>query len=409
MNSVKWVDDIGVSGVIGSAVFNIMFVISICSLLTPTVLYLNWWPMFRDCFFYMISIFALLITILDEEIEWSDQPRFISFQFVLEAWAHTLPIPFPVIHVPVPDENSGLVTYKAKSDHGATTSALGGGENIVVEGLDPTLSSGMGNTYGDVWDGGMGGTTQQMGNAATGQYPEGGGVGGGGGELDPPNKVAPQPESILQHLNPPSESSLPKRLLWKISSPLIYLFYYTVPDCRLEAWKSWYLVTFIVSLVWIAIFSYVMVWMITVVGFTAGVPDTVMGLTFVAAGVSVPDALSSLAVVKEGFGDMAVSNAIGSNVFDILICLGLPWFLSTVIVHPGVPVKVISKGLTYSTFSLFSTVAFLLLATHYNGWKLDKRYGILLMLWYIFFMVFASLYELNVFGNFNPPECESDY
>lgn len=31
-----------------------------------------------------------------------------------------------------------------------------------------------------------------------------------------------------------------------------------------------------------------------------GVPDTVMGLTFVAAGVSVPDALSSLAVLKEG-------------------------------------------------------------------------------------------------------------
>lgn len=31
-----------------------------------------------------------------------------------------------------------------------------------------------------------------------------------------------------------------------------------------------------------------------------GIPDTVMGLTFVAAGVSVPDALSSLAVVREG-------------------------------------------------------------------------------------------------------------
>ena len=37
---------------------------------------------------------------------------------------------------------------------------------------------------------------------------------------------------------------------------------------------------------------------------------------------SVPDALSGIAVVKEGHGDMAVSNAIGSNVFDILICLG---------------------------------------------------------------------------------------
>lgn len=36
------------------------------------------------------------------------------------------------------------------------------------------------------------------------------------------------------------------------------------------------------------------------IGNTLGIPDTVMGLTFVAAGVSVPDALSSLSVVKEG-------------------------------------------------------------------------------------------------------------
>lgn len=39
-----------------------------------------------------------------------------------------------------------------------------------------------------------------------------------------------------------------------------------------------------------------------------------IGLTFVAAGVSIPDALSSMAVIKEGYGDMAVSNAVGSNV-----------------------------------------------------------------------------------------------
>lgn len=69
-----------------------------------------------------------------------------------------------------------------------------------------------------------------------------------------------------------------------------------------------------------------------------------MGLTFVAAGVSVPDALSSIAVIKEGYGDMAVSNAVGSNVFDILVCLGLPWFLKTTIISPGAQIKVISKG-----------------------------------------------------------------
>ena len=46
-----------------------------------------------------------------------------------------------------------------------------------------------------------------------------------------------------------------------------------------------------------------------------------------------------------GHGDMAVSNAIGSNVFDILVCLGLPWFMSTAMVHPGSVVKVRSRGI----------------------------------------------------------------
>jgi len=45
-----------------------------------------------------------------------------------------------------------------------------------------------------------------------------------------------------------------------------------------------------------------------------------------------------------GYGDMAVSNAIGSNVFDILVCLGLPWFLQTAVFNPGSTVKVYSKG-----------------------------------------------------------------
>ena len=45
-----------------------------------------------------------------------------------------------------------------------------------------------------------------------------------------------------------------------------------------------------------------------------------------------------------GHGDMAVSNAIGSNVFDIFVCLGLPWFIKTTMVSPGTDVVVHSKG-----------------------------------------------------------------
>jgi len=42
---------------------------------------------------------------------------------------------------------------------------------------------------------------------------------------------------------------------------------------------------------------------------------------------------------------MAVSNAIGSNVFDILLCLGLPWFLQTTVVNRSQPVQVYSAGM----------------------------------------------------------------
>ncbi|CAG7822339.1 unnamed protein product [Allacma fusca] len=394
-------DDIGVSGVIGSAVFNIMFVISICGLLTPTPLYLNWWPLVRDCFFYMVSILALLGTIADESIEWYESIILLILygiycyvmyiNEILEAWAHTLPIKFPV-HTITEDENSSLVMFNKQPT--ATTGGTNAGSAATATGISTGDSHPMS-------DAGYPGTTINLDESVNGMPAENK---MGGGNIEGSKKVAPQTESILSQFDPPADQGL-KKVLWRFSLPLVYLFYYTVPDCRIETWKSWYIVTFTLAMLWIAVFSYIMVWMITVLGYTVGIPDTVMGLTFVAAGVSVPDALSSLAVIKEGFGDMAVSNAVGSNVFDILICLGLPWFLSTVIVNPGVSVKVFSKGLTYSTFSLLSTVAFLLVATHYNGWKLDKRYGVILMVWYVLFMICASLYELNVFGDFNPPEC----
>merc|ERR1711937_289277 len=56
---------------------------------------------------------------------------------------------------------------------------------------------------------------------------------------------------------------------------------------------------------------------------------TIMGLTVLAVGTSVPDALGSIIETMENKGDMAVSNAIGSNVFDILLCLGAPWLFKS--------------------------------------------------------------------------------
>ena len=48
-------------------------------------------------------------------------------------------------------------------------------------------------------------------------------------------------------------------------------------------------------------------------------PFQVMGLTFLAAGTSIPDLFTSVIVARKGFGDMAVSSSVGSNIFDVTV------------------------------------------------------------------------------------------
>ncbi|VDK80152.1 unnamed protein product [Dibothriocephalus latus] len=63
-------DDIGLGAVVGSADYNVMFVISICALFSKEVIYLNWWPLVRDCSFYLLSIILLAAVIADEKVYW---------------------------------------------------------------------------------------------------------------------------------------------------------------------------------------------------------------------------------------------------------------------------------------------------------------------------------------------------
>ena len=52
---------IGYGTIVGSAVFNVLFVIAICSFLTKEVLTLTWWPLFRDSLYYAIGLVMLAI------------------------------------------------------------------------------------------------------------------------------------------------------------------------------------------------------------------------------------------------------------------------------------------------------------------------------------------------------------
>lgn len=56
---------------------------------------------------------------------------------------------------------------------------------------------------------------------------------------------------------------------------------------------------------------------------TLGVSDAVIGLTIVAGGTSLPELATSMVSAKKGNSDIAIGNVIGSNVFNILMIIGV--------------------------------------------------------------------------------------
>lgn len=105
---------------------------------------------------------------------------------------------------------------------------------------------------------------------------------------------------------------------------------------------------------------------------------------------------------------MGISNSIGSNVFDVLLCLGLPWFLKATF-FPKVPhqhyVQINSQGFVYSSISLFSTLIIFYLSLLIGKFQLTRTVGIACLVTYAIFLVFASFLELNTFFVVNLPIC----
>ena len=199
------------------------------------------------------------------------------------------------------------------------------------------------------------------------------------------------------------EAPISSKIFWIIMFPLATLIFLTVPHCKRPIFRKLYLVTFTLCVIWIGILSFVMVWMATEIGQVFTIPDPVMGVTILAAGTSVPDLLESLAVAKRGQGDMAVSSSIGSNVFDLLMGLPLPWFIYTAFVEQQ-PVVIGSDGLPIMVLSLFLMVGFTIAVIVFEGWKLTKRMAIIYVILYVLFASLSVLleYEILDFGSIVP-------
>jgi hypothetical protein len=73
-------------------------------------------------------------------------------------------------------------------------------------------------------------------------------------------------EEEVSPLVKPTEGGLWAQVSWAITVPIHALCRATMPDCKKERWRHWYPFTFLMSMIWISFYSYIMVWMITVIG-----------------------------------------------------------------------------------------------------------------------------------------------
>jgi len=148
----------------------------------------------------------------------------------------------------------------------------------------------------------------------------------------------------------------------------------------------------VLSIVWIAVFSFIMVYCAEGVGAWTMIDTRILGLTLIAAGTSVPDLLTSVIVTLHGHGDMAISSSIGSNIFDVTVGLPVPWLIYTLCYGP---VKVESQPTTMliQIGSLICMLGFTVGSIMLCGWELGKPLGVVLLVLYFAFMT-GVIYQI---------------
>ena len=103
--------------------------------------------------------------------------------------------------------------------------------------------------------------------------------------------------------------------------------------------------------------------------------------------------------------------SIGSNTFDILVCLGLPWLCKSLLngVDGERLVRVNSEGLAYTVISLLLSLMVLYLILLLSKFELSRFTALVCLVIYAVFFTISVLFEMNIFWVVNDPTCPSDY
>ncbi|XP_074629158.1 sodium/potassium/calcium exchanger 3-like [Acropora palmata] len=396
--------DIGVGTILGSAVFNVLFVIGACGVGAGTVLYLSWWPLVRDNMFYLFSLVILILVLMDGIVTWPEALAMVlSFSIYLlimffnpriEAWLYR------ITNTSNPEFKSDLDALNGNRKTNNITSSyekMVGEKNYGIQEKEKKSDGTENNqdaereTDEDKPDG----KEQEEKNDK--QKEETQPLNGSGSHMsrhyDSIPQQQPDPDVAPKTPFSPPKGLLP-RLSWFFGLPINVAFYLTIPDMRKESCQKWVAVSFVICILWVAVASYALVWMVTVIGYTFGLSDAVMGLTLVAFGSSVSDCVASVLIARKGDGNMAVSNTIGSNTFDILLCLGIPWLVKS-LWNDHSPIVIHSHGLFLSCFFILGSVVIAFLVLFFTKWVLNRKVGCVFLMAYFIFLGSSIYMELR--------------
>lgn len=109
-----------------------------------------------------------------------------------------------------------------------------------------------------------------------------------------------------------------------------------------------------------------------------GLSQTLIGLTIVAIGTSLPELVTSVVAAGKGENDMALGNVIGSNIFNILLILGVSSAIT--------PIKIYKDSL-YDLL-LLTVMSFLVYIFSMSKKRLNRTEGVFMVIIYIVYMYY---------------------
>ncbi|KAL1270494.1 hypothetical protein QQF64_029510 [Cirrhinus molitorella] len=408
--------NVGIGTIVGSAVFNILFVIGMCAVFSKEILNLTWWPLFRDVFFYIVGLIMLIIFFLDNYITYWESISlllayatyviFMKFNGNVETLVKGIMNRNQVVEVEAQPK------AKPRLQRGGSSASLHNSLmrnsifHLMIHTLDPLseefADSGKFREKASILhkiakkkcqvEDSNGVADKNLPNSSSVEVdmtPPMNGTAGQDGDTGEEDDEEDQPLSLSW------PESKRKRFTYLFILPIVFPLWITLPDVRKPTSKKFFPLTFLGAICWIAGFSYLMVWWAHQVGETIGITEEIMGLTILAAGTSIPDLITSVIVARKGLGDMAVSSSVGSNIFDITVGLPFPWLLYSII-NSMSPVRVSSNGLFCAIVLLFLMLLFVIISIAACKWKMSKLLGFIMFLLYIVFLVVSVLLEDKV-------------